>query len=81
MNLVTIREIYSNREAYLDKEIEIGGWVKSVRASKAFGFIVVSDGSYFETLQIVYHDTLDNFAAVSKLNVGAAILEIGRAHV
>lgn len=77
MNLVTIREIYRSREAYLDKEIEIGGWVKSVRASKAFGFIVVSDGSYFETLQIVYHDTLENFAAVSKLNVGAAILVKG----
>lgn len=59
MNLVTVREIYRSREAYLDKEIQIGGWVRSVRGSKAFGFVVVSDGSYFETLQIVYHDTLE----------------------
>ena len=77
MNLVTVREIYRSREAYLDKEIQIGGWVRSVRGSKAFGFVVVSDGSYFETLQIVYHDTLENFSDISKLNVGAAIIVKG----
>ena len=77
MDLVTVRELYKNREAYLDKEVSIGGWVRSVRASKAFGFIVVSDGTYFETLQVVYHDTMANFAEISKLNVGAAIIVKG----
>ena len=77
MDLVTVRELYKNREAYLDKEVSIGGWVRSVRASKAFGFIVVSDGTYFETLQIVYHDNMANFAEISKLNVGAAIIVKG----
>ena len=71
MNLTTVREIYRSRETYLDKEVQIGGWVRSVRGSKNFGFIVVSDGSYFETLQVVYHDTMPNFAEISKLNVGA----------
>ena len=77
MDLVTVRELYKNREAYLDKEVSVGGWVRSVRASKAFGFIVVSDGTYFETLQIVYHDNMANFAEISKLNVGAAIIVKG----
>ena len=77
MDLVTVRELYKNREAYLDKEVSIGGWVRSVRASKAFGFIVVSDGTYFETLQVVYHDTMANFAEISKLNVGAALIVKG----
>ena len=77
MNLVTVRELYKNREAYLDKEISVGGWVRSVRDSKAFGFIVVSDGSYFDTLQIVYHDTLANFDEICRLNVGAAIIVKG----
>ena len=77
MDLITVRELYRNRETYLEKEISIGGWVRSVRGSKAFGFIVVSDGSYFDTLQVVYHDTLANFAEISKLNVGAAILVKG----
>ena len=77
MNLTTVREIYRSRETYLDKEVQIGGWVRSVRGSKNFGFIVVSDGSYFETLQVVYHDTMPNFAKISKLNVGASIIVKG----
>ena len=77
MDLVTVRELYKNREAYLDKEVSVGGWERSVRASKAFGFIVVSDGTYFETLQVVYHDNMANFAEISKLNVGAAIIVKG----
>ena len=78
MKLTTVKEIYRNREQYLDKEITVGGWVRSVRDSKAFGFIVLHDGSFFETLQIVYNDNMENFAEVSKLNVGAAIIVKGK---
>ncbi len=77
MDLVTVKELYKNREQYFDKEVTIGGWVRSNRDSKAFGFIVVNDGSYFETLQVVYHDTMANFAEITKLNVGAAIIVKG----
>ena len=77
MDLITVRELYKHPEEHLGKEINVGGWVRSLRDSKAFGFIVVSDGSFFETLQIVYHDTLPNFAEVSKLSVGTAILVRG----
>ena len=77
MNIITIRELFEHREQYYDKEIEVCGWVRSVRASKAFGFIVVSDGTFFETLQVVFHDTMDNFEQVSKLNVGSAIIVKG----
>ena len=77
MKLTTIREIYKQRENYLDQEITVGGWVRSVRDSKTFGFIVLHDGSFFETLQIVYHNAMSNFAEISKLNVGAAIVVKG----
>ena len=77
MNLITIRDLYKNKEQYLDKQITVGGWVRSIRASKAFGFIVVNDGTFFEPLQIVYHDKMENFVEVSKLNVGAAIIVTG----
>ena len=77
MKLTTVKEIYRNREEYLDKEVTVGGWVRSVRDSKTFGFIVLHDGSFFETLQVVYHDTMENFQAISKLNVGAAIVVKG----
>ena len=66
-----------NRETFLDKEITVGGWVRSVRDSKTFGFIVLHDGTFFETLQVVYHDSMENFAEISRLNVGAAIIVKG----
>ena len=77
MNLTTVKEIYRERDKYLDQEITVGGWVRSVRDSKTFGFVVLHDGTYFETLQIVYHDNMENFAQISKLNVGAAIIVKG----
>lgn len=77
MDLTTIRKIYKNRDSYLNTEVTIGGWVRSLRDSKTFGFIVLNDGTYFETLQIVYHDTLENFSDISRLNVGAAIIVTG----
>ena len=77
MDMITVRELYRSRENYFDKEITVGGWVRSIRDSKAFGFIVVSDGSYFETLQVVFHDTMTNFEEIRKLNVGAAIIVTG----
>ena len=64
MKLTTIRELYRDTEAYLDKEITVGGWVRSVRDSKSFGFLVLHDGSFFETLQIVYHDTMEDRKSV-----------------
>ena len=77
MELITVREIYRNREQYIGKKLHVGGWIRSIRDSKAFGFIVLNDGTFFEPLQIVYHDTMDNFAEVSKLNVGSAIIVSG----
>ena len=55
----------------------VGGWVRSIRDSKTFGFMVLSDGTFFEPLQVVYGDKLNNFAAISKLNVGSAVIVTG----
>ena len=75
--LITIREIFRNREKYLDSTVMIGGWVRSVRDSKTFGFIVLNDGTFFEPIQVVYSDALDNFDEISKTNVGAALIVTG----
>ena len=77
MNLIEIRELYKNQEAYLDKEFTVGGWLRSIRDSKAFGFIVINDGTFFTPLQVVYHDDMENFEEISKLNVGAAVVVTG----
>lgn len=77
MDLTTVRKIYKNRDSFLNTQVTVGGWVRSLRDSKSFGFIVLNDGTYFETLQVVYHDTMENFADISRLNVGAAIIVTG----
>jgi asparaginyl-tRNA synthetase len=78
MKLITVREIYKNRNEYLDQEISMGGWVRSNRDSKAFGFLMISDGTYFEQLQVVYHDAMKNFAEITKVNIGAALIIRGK---
>lgn len=78
MNIITIREIFKNREAFLNQNITVGGWVRSNRDSKSFGFLVVSDGTYFEPLQVVYHDQMENFDKACKLGVGAAVIVKGK---
>lgn len=74
MKLITIRDIFKNRDEYIGKNVKVGGWVRSIRDSKTFGFIVLNDGTFFDTLQIVYHDELNNFDEISKLNVGSALI-------
>lgn len=77
MNLITGRELYKNKDNYFNQKIRIGGWVKSNRDSKAFGFLVISDGSFFDPIQIVYHDSMENFAEIAKLGVGSAVIAEG----
>ena len=47
MELTTIRELYRNTDMFLDKEVTVGGWVRSIRDSKSFGFLVLHDGTFF----------------------------------
>lgn len=75
--MMNIRELFRNYKEYENQEVTVGGWLRSKRDSKSFGFLVVNDGTFFEPLQVVYSDSLDNFAAISKLNVGAAIITTG----
>ncbi len=77
MELIEVREIFRNKEAYFDKEIEIGGWVRSNRDSKTFGFLVLNDGTFFEPIQVVYNDSMANFDKICKVNVGTALIVKG----
>ena len=77
MELTSIRLLHQDPASFEGREITVGGWVRSNRASKAFGFLVVSDGTFFEPLQIVYDEKLPNFDALSRLNVGAAVVVRG----
>ena len=77
MELISVRALFKDTDAYIGKKVTVGGWVRSIRASKQFGFIVLNDGTYFTPVQVVYHDTMDNFQEISKTNVGAALIVEG----
>lgn len=74
MELTDIRELHREKDAYIGKEITVGGWVRNNRDSKNFGFLVINDGTFFEPLQVVYGDGLENFQEICKINVGAAVV-------
>ena len=78
MDLTNIKELFRNKEQYFDKEVTIGGWVRGNRDSKSFGFLVINDGTFFEALQVVYADGLDNFDKITKLNIGSAVIAKGK---
>lgn len=78
MKKVTIKDLYRNTENYIDKTVEVAGWVRTVRDSKAFGFIELNDGSFFNNLQIVFNDKLANFEEVRKLTISSSIIVNGR---
>ena len=78
MDLVSNRDIFKNTKKYTDEIITLGGWVKSNRDSKSFGFIAINDGTYFNPIQIVYSDELSNFNEITKLNIGASIIVKGK---
>ena len=75
--LIPVRSLFQDPAAYDGKTVQIGGWVRNLRASKNFGFIVLSDGTYFTPVQVVYGAELANFAEISKLNIGAAVIVTG----
>ena len=77
MELTNIRDLFREKESYAGKTVTVGGWVRSNRDSKTFGFLVVNDGSFFEPLQVVYSDQLTDFSSIAKIGVGAAVIVTG----
>ena len=77
MQLTDIKDLYRNQEKYAGREVTIGGWIRSNRDSKNFGFLIINDGTFFEPLQVVYGDGLPNFDEIRKVNVGAALIVRG----
>jgi len=75
---ILVKDIFRSSEEFADKKIKISGWIRTIRVSKNFGFVELNDGSFFKNIQIIIEaEKLDNFVAVSKLNVGASITAEG----
>ncbi len=75
--LVDVKDIHKNYKEFLNKEIIVNGWVKSHRAQKEFGFIDLTDGTCFKSIQIVYTNELEDFINISKIQIGSSIKVTG----
>ena len=77
MECITVRSLFKETESYIGKTVTVGGWVRSNRDSKSFGFLVINDGTFFQPLQVVYHEELKNFQEIAKVGVGASVIVTG----
>ncbi len=78
MKRTLIKEIYDDMQSFSGKEITLGGWARSIRDSKAFGFIDLNDGSCFKGVQVVFErEIIANYDEIAKQNVGAALVVKG----
>lgn len=78
MEKLVIKDLFKNIEKYENNEVNIEGWVKTVRDSKTFGFIELNDGSFFKNVQIVFTDALSNFEELCKLTISSSIAVCGK---
>ena len=76
--LTTVKELFRDTEAFAGKPVKVGGWIRTMRVSKAFGFIELNDGSFFKPVQVVLEEScLENYGEITKQNVGAALIVTG----
>ena len=61
------------KESYIGKKVTISGWVRNHRKSSNFAFIVLSDGTTINTLQVVYDTSLSNYEEINKVLVGSSL--------
>jgi asparaginyl-tRNA synthetase len=78
MERTLISEIFADPKSFDKVQVTVGGWIRTMRAQKTFGFIELNDGSYFKSLQVVFEDGIvENYKDIAKQNVGAALIVSG----
>lgn len=77
MNTTLVKDLYRNIDKYNNTEVKISGWVRTLRDSKTFGFIELNDGSFFNNVQVVFDNTLNNFEEIKKLTISSSIIVTG----
>lgn len=79
MKRTEIKQLYRETQTFAEQNVTVAGWVRTIRSSKAFGFIELNDGSFFKGVQVVFEaDKIDNFAEIEKLNVGTSLIVTGK---
>ncbi|MEG1002476.1 MAG: asparagine--tRNA ligase [Clostridium sp.] len=72
-----VKSLYRNTSEYLNKEVSLTGWIRTLRASNAFGFIEINDGSFFKNVQVVFDNNLSNFKELAKLPISSSLKVVG----
>ena len=78
MKYTAVKDLYRKTGDYINNNVQVAGWVRTVRTSKNFGFIELNDGSFFKNVQIVFDNQLDNFEKVNKLTISSSIIVNGK---
>jgi len=73
-----ISDIFNMPENYIGNDIELSGWIRTLRCNNHFGFIELNDGSFLKPVQVVFESTIANFSKITRLNVGSAVRVRGR---
>ncbi|MCM0648308.1 asparagine--tRNA ligase [Clostridium swellfunianum] len=73
MESVVIKQLYRETEKHAGQVVSISGWVRTIRASNAFGFIELNDGSFFKNVQVVFESDMENYKDVSKLPISSSV--------
>ena len=78
MDNVLVKDLYKNIDKFDGQTVKLSGWIRTLRDSKSFGFIELNDGSFFNNVQIVIDNTLNNFEDVKKLTISSSIIVEGK---
>ena len=78
METTLVKQLYREQEKFINTTVKIQGWIRTLRDSKTFGFIEINDGSFFNNIQVVFDDKLENFKEISKLPISSSLTIIGK---
>lgn len=73
METALIKKIYRETDKFVNKEVKISGWIRTIRASNKFGFMELNDGSFFKNIQVVFGEELENFKEIGKYPISSSI--------
>lgn len=73
MTYTPIKDLYRDQQSFLDNNLTIAGWVRTVRSSGEIAFLEINDGTFFKSLQVVFDNNLPNFSELEKITIGSSL--------
>lgn len=75
--MILFKDLFNTYSDLKGQQIQVGGWIRTMRDSKTFGFIELNDGTTFKNIQIVFDDQLENFQEIVKLQIASSLIVTG----